>query len=128
MLVLPSADSTDSCIVLVFEQAARDAQRSADTPLAWPDGFTSFPGTPLFAAVCANTRTTFATAETMGAPEDAAQEAAVVLRGKGWAEVPVSTPTFKLFSERSRLCVVFATRDPKTGQTTLSIIQRDGSN
>ena len=128
MLVLPSVDSTDSCIVLVFDQAVRDVQRSTDTPPAWPDCFASFPGTPRFTAVCANTRTTFVTAETMGAPEDAAQEAAAILRGKGWTETPASTPTFKLFSEHNRLCAVFASRDPKTGQTTLSVVQRDGAN
>jgi len=128
MLVLPSGDGTDSCIVLVFDQALRDAQRSADTPVAWPDGFASFPGTPLFTAVCANTRTVFATAETQGTPEDALQEAASVLRGKGWTETPASTPAFKTFAERNRLCAIFASTDPKTGQTTLSIVQRDGAN
>ena len=128
LLVLPSADSTDSCIVLVFDQSLRDAQRSAGVPLAWPDGFASFPGTPRFTAVCANTRTTFATADATGTPEDIAQEAADVLLGKGWTQSPASTPAFKLFSDRNRLCAVFASRDSKTGQTTLSIVQRDGSN
>ncbi|MCL2104010.1 MAG: hypothetical protein FWH21_02995 [Kiritimatiellaeota bacterium] len=128
MLVLPSSDGTDSCIVLVFDQSLRDAQRSADAPVAWPEGFASFPGAPRFTAVCANTRTTFATADAVGPPETVAQEAAAVLRGKGWTESPASTPTFKLLSDRNRICAVFASLDPTTGQTTLSIVQRDGSN
>jgi hypothetical protein len=128
ILILPSPDSTDSCIALLFDPALRDAQRTADKPIAWPEAFVSFPGTPRFTAVCANTRTSFATADVQGAPEDAVLEAAAILRASGWTETPASTPTFRLFSERNRLSAVFASRDPKTDQTTLSIIQRDGAN
>jgi len=128
MLVLPSGHGTDACVVLLFDQALDDAQRAAKRPVAWPDGFAPFPGIPRFTAVCANTRTSFATAEAQGTPEDAVQEAATVLRASGWRETPAATPTFRLFAERNRLCAVFASRDPKTGQTTLGIVQRDASN
>ena len=127
VLVLPSGHGTDACIALIFDQSLRDAQRSAGAPPAWPDGFAAFPGTPRFTAVCANTRTAFATADVQGAPEEAVQEAAAALLANGWHETPASTPTFKLFSERNRTCAVFAARDPKTEQTTLSVIQRSGA-
>ena len=128
VLVLPSGGGVNTCVVLLFDQALRDAQRSAGRPLAWPDGFAPFSGTPRFTAVCANTRTSFATAEVAGAPEDAAQEAASILRANGWSESPAATPTFRIFSERNRLCVVFASRNPQTGQTSISIVQRNGAN
>jgi len=128
VLVLPASGSVNACIVLLFDQALRDAQRSADTPTAWPDGFPAFPGTPRFTAVCANTRTAFATAEVAGEPEDAAYNAAAILRANGWSETPVATPTFRLFSERNRLCAIFASRDPQSGETTISIVQRNGAN
>jgi len=128
VLVLPSGNGINACVVLLFDQALRDAQRSANKPLAWPEGFASFSGTPRFTAVCASTRTSFATAEVSGAPEDAAQEAASILRANGWSESPAATPTFRLFSERNRLCAVFASRNPQSGQTTLSVVQRNGAN
>jgi len=128
VLVLPAGGGVNACVVLLFDQALRDAQRSADKLLAWPEGFPPFSGIPRFTAVCANTRTSFATTEVAGAPEDAAQEAAAVLRANGWDESPAATPTFRLFSERNRLCAVFASRDPQTGQTTLSVVQRSGAN
>jgi len=127
-LVLPSGSGVNECVVLLFDQALRDAQRAAGTPAAWPEGFPPFPGAPQFTAVCANTRTSFATAEAAGTPEDAVQVAAAVLRGSGWSETPAATPTFRLFSERNRLCAVFASSNPKSGQTLISIVQRNGAN
>ncbi|MCL1920895.1 MAG: hypothetical protein FWG50_07425 [Kiritimatiellaeota bacterium] len=127
LIVLPSGQGSGDCIALVFDQSLRDAQRNADAPPAWPDGFPPLPGTPRFTAVCANTRTAFASADAHGAPEDAAQEAAAALQAAGWHETPASTPAFRLFSDRNRLCAVFASRDPKTGQTTLSVVQRNGA-
>lgn len=127
ILVLPSADNTDACVVLLFDQSVGDTQRAAKAEATWPNGLGAMPGTPRFSASCDNTRTTFVTAETHGTPEDAAESAAAVLRAQGWKETPASTPTFRLFSERNRFCAVFASRDPKTGETTLSIIQRNGS-
>lgn len=128
VLVLPSGNGKAECIVLLFDQALGDAQRTANKPDAWPEGFTSFPGTPRFTAVCANTRTTFVTAEVTGMPEDAVQVAAAILVAGGWSETPAATPTFRLFSERNRLCAIFASRDSQSGQTTLSVIQRNGAN
>ena len=128
VLVLPSGGGINACTVLLFDQTLRDAQQSADRPLTWPEGFAPFAGMPRFTAVCANTRTSFATAEVAGTPEDAVQDAASVLRANGWSESPAATPTFRLFSERNRLCAVFASRNPQTGQTAISIVQRNGAN
>ena len=125
--VLPSSAGNDTCVVLAFDQSIRAFARARQEPPAWPDGLPAFNATPLFSAVCALTRTSFVTADSPASPEAAADEAAQTLRGAGWAEALPSAATFKLFVSGRKQCALFASRNPQTGQTTISLLQREGA-
>ena len=124
-LVLPSAADAESCLVLTFEQSLRDA--AAPSPPSWPDGTPALNATPTFTAVCALTRTTFVTAETAAAPEAALQEAAALLTQAGWAPARPSAPALICFTQGRKQCALFASAHPKTGQTSISLLQREGA-
>lgn len=127
-LVIPAANGAASSVVLMFEQSLQEAKkRSADEPLAWPEGLSMLPGVPRFTATSAATRTAFVTAETAQEPEAAMTAVESALSGNGWQSVPVATATFKLFVRGSKTCVAFAMRPAGAAQTTLSVMQRDGS-
>ncbi len=125
-LVLPAAGA-ESCVALAISQSAGDAAQSGRQPAAWPDGVPALAAAPLFTALCASTRTAFVTAESDATPEAAAEEAAAVLRQAGWTEAPPSTPAFRIFTSGRKTCLLLATRSGKTGRTTISVLQREGS-
>ena len=129
LYVLPSPAGQQACLVLSFKQTLSDFARSRERQALWPDGLPALNATPLFSAVCSATRTTFVTAETPAAPEAAVQEASQTLLAAGWAEAtpaPASA-TFKLFAAGKKQCVLLAVRHPQTGQTTISLLQREGA-
>jgi hypothetical protein len=126
--VLPAASGESACVVLAFDQAARDVAQAQREGPAWPDGLPAVvSGPPLFSAVCTQTRTLFAMAETPSDPQQAAQEAAQVLRRAGWSEQAASTPTFKIFSSERKICLLFSSRQPQTERTFISVLQREGA-
>lgn len=127
-LVIPAASGASSSVVLMFEQSLQEAKkRSADAPLAWPEGLSMLPGVPRFTASCTATRASFVTAETAHEPEAAMAAVATALSGNGWQPLPVATATFQLFVRGSKTCVAFAMRPAGAVQTTISVLQRDGS-
>jgi len=125
--VLPSPAGNETCVVLAFDQSLRAFAHARQEPPAWPDGLPALNATPLFSAVCALTRTSFVTADSPASPEAAADEAAQTLRGAGWAEALPAAATFKLFASGRKQCALFASRNPQTGQTTISLLQREGA-
>jgi hypothetical protein len=126
--VLPAASGDSTCVVLLFDQSAADYTRALQTPAAWPDGLPAVTGDLRFSAVCAETRTAFAVAETLSAPEDAVQEASQNLANGGWALVSsAATPTFKMFSSGRKVCLLFAARASKSDKTVISVLQREGA-
>ena len=129
LFVLPAASGESACVVLMFDQSLRDFERVSREPPTWPDGLPAIDATPLFSAVCAETHTAFAMAETPSDPAAAAQEAAQALRRAGWLEgsSPSATSTFKLFSSGKKVCLLFASRRPQTDRTTISVLQREGA-
>jgi len=128
LIVIPSGYGTSSSIVMMFEQSRQDSsKRSDDEPLAWPEGLSMLPGVPRFTASCAATRTSFVTAETVNEPEEAMKSVGVAMRESGWSSMPVESPTFKMFVRGTKTCVAFATRPAGAAQTTISVMQREGS-
>ena len=128
LFVLPAASGESACVVLLFDQSLRDFERVSQETPAWPDGLPAIGATPLFSAVCTETRTSFALAETPADPKAAAQEAAQTLSRAGWLEASASaTPTFKMFTSGKKICLVFASLHPQTGGTTISVLQREGA-
>jgi len=127
LLVLPSGDHSDSCVVLSFDQSAGAAARSRQSAAAWPSGIPAFSATPRFTAVCEATRATFVAAETPAAPDEAARGAALALVGAGWTETAPSLPAFKTFVSGRKTCVVLATRSNASDTTTISVLQREGA-
>lgn len=125
--VLPAASGAEACVVLAFDQPLRAFARSREKPIAWPESLPALSAAPVFSAVCALTRTAFVTADSPAAPEAAAEEAAQTLRGAGWAEAAPATPTFRLFTSGKKQCALFAGRDPQSGQTSISLLQREGA-
>ena len=126
--VLPAASGDSTCVVLLFDQSAADYTRTLQTPAAWPDGLPAVAGDLSFSAVCAETRTAFAVAETLSAPEDAVQEASQNLVNGSWALVSsAATPTFKMFSSGRKICLLFAARASKSDKTVISVLQREGA-
>jgi len=125
ILVLPSAAGAQSCAVFLFDHAKNVVP---STPVTWPNGLDALPGTPRFTAVCSATETMFVTAETSASPEAAARAASQILCQTGWTEMPTSTQTCKILANGMRTCVVFAMRHPKTEQTLLSVVRRNGQN
>jgi hypothetical protein len=127
-LVIPSTHGGSASIVLMFEQSLQEMKkRGSKEALEWPEGLSMLPGTPRFTASCAATRTTFVTAETATEPTATLSSVESALTGTGWSVLPLSTPTFKLFVRDSKTCVAFAIRSAGATQTTLSVMQRDGS-
>ncbi|MEI6645765.1 MAG: hypothetical protein WCP12_06980 [bacterium] len=128
LIVIPSGYETASSIVMLFEQSLQEGKkRSADEPLAWPEGLSALPGVPRFTAFCSATRTSFVTAETSHEPEDAMKSVGVALRDSGWSALPVASPTFSLFVRGTKTCIAFATHPAGIAQTTLSVMQREGA-
>ena len=128
LFVLPAASGESACVVLLFDQSLRDFERVSQGPPAWPDGLPAIEATPLFSAVCAETRTAFAVAETPADPKTATREAAQTLSRAGWLEISASaTPTFKTFTSGKKICILFASLHPQTGGTTISVLQREGA-
>ena len=127
LFILPSPSGNEACIVLAFDQSLRDAAKAREHSPAWPNGLPALTATPVFSAVCAQTRTTFVTAESSAAPEAAAQEAAQALRDAGWDETTPATATFKIFASGRKQCVLLATRKPQSERTTISLLQREGA-
>ena len=127
VFVLPAASGSGGSVVLSFDLPLREAERSRLTPPEWPANLPALSATPLFTAVCTQTRSTFVTAESAAEPEAAAQEAAQLLAGAGWSEALPSTATFKLFAAGRKQCVLFASRNPETAKTTISLLQREGA-
>ncbi len=127
LLILPSPSGGEACVVLAFDQSLRDAAKAREHSPAWPNGLPALAATPVFSAVCAQTRTTFVTAESPAAPEAAAQEAAQALRDAGWEETTPATATFKIFAVGKKQCVLLATRNPQSERTTISLLQREGA-
>jgi hypothetical protein len=127
-LVLPSTHGGSASVVLMFEQSLQEMKkRSSKEALEWPEGLSMLPGTPRFTAACAATRTTFVTAETATEPTATLTAVESALKGAGWTALPLSTPTFKLFVRDTKTCVAIAMRSAGATQTTLSVMQRDGS-
>lgn len=126
-LVLPSAAGEEACVALAISQSADDAARSREKPAQWPQGLPALPATPLFSAACAATRTAFVTAETGASPEAAVQDAAGAMRQAGWTETRPATPTFRLLVSGRKICLLLASRDEKSGATTISVLQREGA-
>lgn len=128
LLVIPSGYGTSASIVMMFEQSVDDAKkRSAEEPLAWPEGLSTLPGVPRFTAFCASTRTSFVAAETINEPEEAMKSVNIALRESGWSAMPVASSTFKVFVRGTKTCVAFATRPAGAEQTTISVLQREGA-
>jgi len=128
LLVIPSGYGTSSSLVMAFEQAQQGSDTRSDVePLVWPDGLAMLPGVPRFTAVCEATRTSFVTAETNQEPEEAIKSVEVALRDSGWKAVPVSLATFKLFVRGAKTCLAFASRPAGAEQTTIGVLQREGS-
>jgi hypothetical protein len=127
LIVLPSPASEAACVVLSFDQSLRDAGRTPSEPRPWPEGLPALAATPLFSATCALTRTAFVTADTSALPEAAVQEASQTLRGAGWLETVPASPTFRILTSGRKQCVLFASRNPKTERTTISVLQREGA-
>jgi hypothetical protein len=127
-LVIPSARGASSSVVLLFEQSLQELKkRNSKEALEWPEGLSGLPGTPRFTAACASTRTTFVNAETTQEPEAVICSVETALSGGGWTVLPISTPTFKLFVSGTKTCLAFASRPAGAAQTTLSVMQRDGT-
>jgi hypothetical protein len=126
-LVLPSAAGEEACVTLTISQSAADAARARQKPAEWPSGVPALAATPLFSAVCAATRTAFVTAETGASPEAAIQDAAGAMRQAGWSETRPSTPAFRILVSGRKTCLLSASRDEKTGTTTISLLQREGA-
>jgi len=127
-LVIPSTHGGSASVVLMFEQSLQEMKkRGSKEVLEWPEGLSMLPGTPRFTASCATTRTTFVTAETATEPVATLSGVESALKGAGWSVLPLSTPTFKLFVRDTKTCVAFAIRSTGATQTTLSVMQRDGS-
>jgi len=129
LFVLPAASGESTCVVLMFDQSLRDFARVSQESPAWPEGLPAVTATaPLFSAVCAETHTAFAVAETPSDPQAATQEAAQTLSRAGWAEVSsAAASTFKMFSAGKKVCLLFASRSPQTDRTTISVLQREGA-
>ena len=128
LLVIPSGYETSSSIVMLFEQSLSEAKkRPVEDSLAWPEGLTTLPGVPRFTAFCSATRTSFVTAETAHEPEEAMKSVDVAMRDSGWRAIPVASPTFKMFVRGPATCIAFATHPAGAAQTTLSVMQREGS-
>lgn len=125
--ILPAASGESACVVLAFDQAARDvAQALRDGPV-WPEGLPAVvSGPPLFSAVCNQTRTAFAVAEAPSDPQTATLEASQALRRAGWSEQAASSSTFKIFSSERKICLLFSSRQPQTERTLISVLQREG--
>lgn len=125
LLVLPSPGGRDRCVVLAFE--AESAARAGGVP-GWPDDLPPLDAaTPTFSAVCKLTRTSFVTAETSSSPEAALAGAGATLLRQGWKEASPPAASCKIFTDKHKHCLVFASADPRTGRTTISLLQRKGS-
>lgn len=127
LFVLPAVSGNGTCAVLAFEQSLRQAAQTRHAAPDWPEGLPPLNATPTFSAVCEKTRTAFVTAETDAAPESALREAVRTLTGAGWCKAGPGTATFQLFADGAKQCVVLAKRSPKTGQTLISLLQREGA-
>ena len=128
IFVLPAASGESACVALLFDQSSSDAARAGQHPVEWPPELPALAATPLFAASCAQTRTTFATAETAAAPEAALAEAAALLQRSGWQRMGANgCATFALFASGRKTCLLFSSRNPTTGRTTISVLQREGA-
>jgi len=125
MVVLPDAARLARSTVISFEQSVDGAQSGK---ASWPAGSVVNLGTPRFSAMCAATRTLFVTAEMTGTPQAAIEEARLQLVQAGWAEMPVSTPTFSLFVKGLHVSTVYAGTDSKSGATVISVLQREGAS
>lgn len=125
MVVLPDAARLERSTVISFEQSSAAAQAGK---AAWPSGSVLTLGTPRFSATCAATRTLFVTAEVMGTPQAAIQEARMQLVQAGWSELPVATPVFSLFVKGLHVSTVYASTDSKSGATMISVLQREGAS
>ena len=127
LFVLPAPSGGEACVVLALDQPLRAFEETLRNPPAWPEGLPALNATPVFSAVSRLTRTAFVTADSAAAPEEAAQEAAQALTGAGWTASAPATPAFRIFVSGRRQCVVLAARQPQTGRTAISLLQREGA-
>jgi len=123
-LVLPAASDDAACVVLAIDQPQTSGARPAP---AWPEGLPAVAGDLIFSAVCAATRTSFATAETASAPEDAVREAAQNLNSAGWVQVSPAAPAFRMFASGRKICLLCASRAEAGNKTVISVLQREGA-
>jgi len=126
LLIMPSADSSESCVALAFMQPLRDAARAKEPE--WPADWPGLNATPHFSAACALTRTTFVTADSPVPPDSAVQEASRSFQRQGWSEsLPASAADFTILAKGRKHCIIFATADRLTGRTAISLLQREGA-
>ncbi|MDD2600210.1 MAG: hypothetical protein PHO37_13450 [Kiritimatiellae bacterium] len=126
--ILPAPVLGNACLVTAIEQRAGVFRSSTGLPPPWPDGIPVFNATAEFTAACDKTRCTFLSASSLcGSPEQAVEEAANTLTQAGWEATVPGTPTFMIFTKKNQQCVVFSTENPRSGQITINLLQREGS-
>ncbi len=127
--VLRAPGVQNSTLVTVMEQDAAAAGASKRRHPPWPASIPVMNATARFTALCTNTRTTFlSAASAAGTPEAALVQAVAALSGAGWQPCPPSTPDFMIMARGRGQCVVFANARGDSGEITINILQREGSN
>ncbi|MDD4101616.1 MAG: hypothetical protein PHU80_03175 [Kiritimatiellae bacterium] len=128
VLIMPSADNSESCVALAFMQPLREAAQAQTTAPDWPEGWPVLEATPLFTAACSLTRSTFVTADSPAPPDGAVAEASRSFQRQGWSEtLPASPAGFTILAKGRKHCVIFASADRVSGRTSISLLQREGA-